>query len=379
MFGMRLAFLKQETRQGAKLNGIVSNTYVAHYTPQGMLTTRSQQTNENNGTEKQPHASAINITLSNAAQAALAANTKNISTDIGKVAHQKLEQLLERLGRDSLLDDGKLAVDLSSLSRQEVFAASSNSGDLFTTAEQKAGKIELERRFDAALTGGVALMRVTGSYQDLYESALEYLQNAGEAEKKTTDWQAQFNALKQASTYLDTHPDTAPTGIANDPVADYLERLDAGAVSENGNLEGIAVEARKVLDRISGANGQMEGLSRFGSRTLSAIAVNVSDQFSDREIIAAKHEIKSRVGASVQSAFQQANTSGDPTNFSKRLIAQYSSMSAEEREAAGLDKSYYDAIVKNYETSQRISQTLNIGTSGVRTSSGGSLSLLNFL
>ncbi|WP_262692162.1 HMG-box domain-containing protein [Kordiimonas aestuarii] len=149
-------------------------------------------------------------------------------------------------------------------------------------------------------------------------------------------------------------------------------------VSGKSNLEAVATEARRVLDGAAG----LEGLSDFGSKALSAIAVGMSGQFSSSEIIAAKQERKSRVGASVQGAFQQSNMSGNPTDFSKRLITQYSSMSAEEREAAGLDQSYYDAIVKNYETSMRISQALSASTFTAGTascSSNGSMSLLNFL
>ncbi len=356
---------------GVKMNGIVSNNYVSNYTPHGQLAGSGQQSSANSGAEKPTYEPAINVTLSQAAQAALAGEQHGGSAE---ATLNKLKDLLERLGRSSPLDGDTLAVDLSGFSRGEIFAISSNSGNMFSEEEQKAAQIDLDERRDAALKGGYAVMSVTGSYTDLYESALEYLESAGSEEKKTTSWQAQYNALKQAEKYLDENPGIAPRGIANDPVADYLERTTDGKTSTNDNINGVTDEARKVLDSINDAQGRMDRLSGFGSRALSAIALNTSDQFSNSEAMAAKHEMKSRVRANVQGAFQLAGMSGDPTAFSKRLIAQYSSMSAAEREAGGLDGNYYDAIVKNYETSLRISQAFNTGPS-----SGGTASLLNFL
>jgi hypothetical protein len=356
---------------GVKMSTIVSNAYLSSYTPSGQLAERSQQSNVDKGVETPTYAPAINLTLSEAAQAALAGEEQGTSTD---ATLTKLQDFLERLGLSSPLDGDKLVVDLSSFSREEIFTISSNSGNMFTEEEQKAAQIELDERFDNALSGGHAVMRVTGNYADLYGNALEYLEGAGSDEKETASWQAQYHALKQAETYLDQNPDIAPNGIANDPVVDYLERVAKGEVSINGNIDVVAAEARTVLDSIDNTKGNMEGLTDFGSRTLSAIALNVSDQFSNREVAAAKHEVKSRLGADVQSALQQSSLSGDPTDFSKRLISQYSSMSVEEREAAGLDESYYDTIVKNYETSLQISQTYTTGTTG-----GGVMSLLNYL
>lgn len=358
------------------MSGIVSNTYIPNYTQHSQSAESGQQPDVNSGAKTQAYAPAINVTLSEAAKAALASEKQSASAD---TALNKLKDLLERLGRSSPLDGDTLAVDLSSFGREEIFAISSNSGNMFTEEEQKAAQIELDERFDTALNGGHAVMSVTGSYTDLYENALEYLVSAGSDEKKTTNWQAQYNALKQAEQYLDQNPDIAPRGIANDPVADYLERAADGKISKNGNIDVVAAEARRVLDSIDSAQGRMDGLSGFGSRALSVIALNMSDQFSNSEAMAAKHEVKSRLGAAVQDAFQLAGITGDPTDFSKRLIAQYSSMSTEEREAGGLDKNYYDTIVKNYETSLQVSQAFNTGTSSGGTSFGGARNLLDFL
>lgn len=369
------------------MNSIVLNNYTSGYTPYGMVSdpkpeispNAGARTSDSNTTATQASASAINITLSHAAQTALANEAKAASPTAGETALNKLAELLARFDKGSLLDGDTLAVDLSSLSRQEIFAVANNTGNLFSSEEQKAAGIEMERRFDAALKGGHALMRITGDYRDLYKNALEYLEEAGNSEKNTTDWQAHVHTIKQVLTYLADNPGYPPKEMANDPVADYLEREASGEGAGNDRLDLVADEARAVLDGIQASKGRIEGLSEFGSRTLSAIAANISNQFSSSEIVAAKFEMKSRVGASVQNAFQQASSSGDPTEFSKRLIAQYSAMSAEERDAAGLDSGYYDAIVKNYETSLRISQALNGGISGTATPANNGPSLLNFL
>lgn len=314
--------------------------------------------------------------------AAMAAESQDSSDDIAVEAYEKLKNILDQLGKSSPLQGDALAIDLSSLSREEIFAIASNSGNLFTDDEQKAASMELEQRFDAALSGGYALMTVTGNYADLYSSALEYLENAGSSERESATWQAQYAAVKEAGAYLASNPGSAPADIEDDPVADYLARVADGSLSGKTDMDALSSQARAVLDSIGSASDRIDELTKFGNQSLSAIALNTSGSFTSSEVMAAKHEMQSRVGAEVQSAFQLSGASGDPTDFSKRLIAQYSSMSAEERQAAGLDDNYYDAIVSNYQTSMQISQAMNTGPqmmAGTSAAAGSTTSLLNFL
>lgn len=316
--------------------------------------------------------SAISVTLSEAGRAALARGGQSADDDETDKLRQKMTELLDGLGRTSPLTDGKLAVDLSGFARAEVFAIAQNTGNKFTADEQKAAKSELQQRFDAALAGAHSLLEVTGSYRDLYEASLEYLDAASAEEKKSAEWQQHYAAVSQALGQLNSNPGQPPQGIKSDPVVAYLGRVAKGEQVKDRTFADVSDDARAGLDNIYAKAGDLKDLSKFGSRALSAIVLNRTDTFTSTEIAAARSEMKSRLGQSVQSAFQSAGSTGDPTAFSKKLIAQYGSMSVEEREAAGLDDKYYNTIVKNYETS------LNITKMFGGTGSGGS-NLLSFL
>jgi hypothetical protein len=355
------------------MTAIVSSAYVATYAQTGATAGYAGQAATTTGGNSQAYAPATNVTLSDAAKAALAADERKAAADAADTVRSSLDALLDSLGRTSPLDGGKLAVDLSAFSREEIFEIVADNGNKFTGEEQEAARLDLQRRFDDALRGGHAVTLVTGSFVDLYESALDYMEGAGPAERSTAEWQVQVSALRQVFSAVETNPGNRPEAIANDPVDEYLSRKEAGTDEAPDIGENAAANARAVLDRIYGAKGGLEELSGFGSRSLSAIALNRSQQFSSSEIVAARNEMKSRVGDAVRNAFQGASASGDPTAFSKRLIAQYSAMSAEEREAAGLDQGYYEAINQNYEISLRISRAF--GQPGT----AGGTSLLNFL
>ncbi|MEX0298736.1 MAG: hypothetical protein AB3N28_06675 [Kordiimonas sp.] len=353
------------------MTGIVSSAYGATYAQNHYSSGVQTQQQETVTRQASHESSATKVTLSAAGKAALAANDKQSSDQVYEQARRKLSDILTQFNRASPLSDGKLNIDLSTLSRAEMFAVASNAGNKFTLDEQKAAKQELKERFDNALSGAESVMRITGSYKDLYEEAIEYLNAAGPEERKTSEWHAQHAAVTKALEQMSsTFSEGKPSTIKNDPVADYLS---SEAKSKRRNILDIAADARTVIDRVYSQSGNINALKDFGSRTLSAIALNKSDKFSSSEISAAKTEMKARVGKNVQGAFQSAGGSGDPTAFSKKLIAQYASMSSEEREAAGMTKDYYNTIVKNYETSLKISQAFGSSFGG------GSLSLANYL
>ncbi len=322
--------------------------------------------------------SAATVTLSQAALAAL--GDRSTATVIAD-AEAAMEALLAETGRTSLLDGDDLAVDLSRLDRRELFAISSNAGDRFSSDQQKAASLELQRRFDTALAGPAAVMRITGDVSGLYELASDYLDSAGAEEKASTAFRDRKAAVEQALAQLAADPNNAPRGIANDPVADYLQRASNGDVARQRDFSAIANDVRAALDKqYQSAEGQALDFSRFGGRSLSAIVLNTDSGFSTGEMLAAKAEVNARLSKSVQSALSHARASNDPAALSKNLIAQYASLSSEERQAAGLTPEYFETIKSNYETSVRISEALGaISGSGASSGRSGMLGLIDFL
>ena len=103
---------------------------------------------------------ATSVTLSDAARAAL--ETKPLATVLAE-AREKLTALLATAGRTTPLQDGKLALDLTSLDARELYGIANATDDSFTTDEKTAAGLEMQRRFDAAMAGPAAIARVTGN------------------------------------------------------------------------------------------------------------------------------------------------------------------------------------------------------------------------
>lgn len=329
------------------------------------------------------------ITLSDAAKAGL--SEKAVAT-IADDAQANMKKLLADTGKSSPLKDGKLDVDLSRFDRRELFAIATNAGLEFPADQQKAAKLELQRRFDVTMAGGLAVVGVTGDVKELYDLALDYLNSAGPEERASGPFQKQLAAVKEALAQLEANPERVPSNIPNDPVDNYLVRASKGEAVIERAFSDVAGDARRALDKQYEAaeaegkrlvfygdqtGGKRVDFSRFGSRDLSAISLNRDSDFTGSEVQAAKSELQSRVGQGVQSAFRSSGQSNDPTAFSKNLISQYQSMSSEEREAAGFTPEYYVNLKRNFESSQAISQ-LFAGLGGP-SGSGSSLNLMSFL
>lgn len=329
------------------------------------------------------------ITLSEAAKAGL---KETPAATIADEARANMKKLLADTGKSSPLKDGKLDVDLSRFDRRELFAIATNSGLEFPADQQKAAKLELQRRFDVTMAGGLAVVGAGGSVKELYDLALDYLNSAGAEERASGPFQKQMAAVKEAIAQLEVNPDRVPSNIPNDPVDNYLVRASKGEAIIEREFSDVASDARRALDKQykaaeeegkrlvfygDQAGGKPADLSRFGNRTLSAISLNREGDFSSSEVQAAKTELQSRVGQTVQTAFRSSGQGSDPTAFSRNLISQYQSMSVEEREAAGFTAEYYVNLKRNFESSQAISQ-LFAGLSGP-TGSGSSLNLMSYL
>ncbi|MFD1943225.1 hypothetical protein [Paradevosia shaoguanensis] len=324
---------------------------------------------------------ATNITLSSTAQSALA--TKDLATVVAET-RAALTKLLTDAKLTSPLKDGKLALDLSSLDRRALYAVAANTENKFTDDERSAAALELTSRLDAALAGPAAIGRVTGDYASLYKAAVEFLDGASAEEKATDTWARQKAALLEAQKQLTADPTTLPV-VDNDPVADYLKRAAGGQTGPSRDFGDIAKDARTALDKqyedakAAGkelvfskfrTKGQQADFSQFDSRSLSAIALNKDEKFSDQEVSAAKAEMRTRSGQALLASFKSASSSTDPTAFATNIIGAYASLSSEEREAAGWSESFYAAAVSNYESSLKLAQMFAQSSGSSSNSSG---------
>ncbi|WP_193335184.1 hypothetical protein [Devosia beringensis] len=308
---------------------------------------------------------ATSVTLSSAAQAALA--VKDFATVLSE-ARSKLTALLIEAGRTSPLKDDKLAVDLSGLDQRELFAMASD--DSFSADEQAAAGLEMQHRFEAAMAGPAGVAQVTGNFTALYKAAATYLDSLGPEEKAGADWIAGRAAITEGLKQLATNPKTMPETSEADPVQLYLALVNAGGAQQQ-DIADIAAGARKSLDTLyadaikagkaptfnkNTIAGTYIDLSGLPSRTLSAIALNTGEQFSTAEVDEAKAALRTKSGAALLAGFQNAAKSSDPTAFSQNIISIFSSMSAEERQAAGWSDNFYAAAVQSYESTSKLTQ-----------------------
>lgn len=307
---------------------------------------------------------ATSVTLSDEALASMA--ERDFATVITD-ARSKLVKLLEEAGRSSPLAKDQLALDMSSIDHRELYAISSD--DSFSADERAAAGLEMERRIAAALAGPAAIARVTGNYTGLYKAAAAYLDSLGPEERDTAEWRAGRDAITEGLKQLASAPGTLPDAGDSDPVALYLALTDAGQNAPEQSIESLAGNARRTLDQLYAqavANGRAPTFNRnttvgtfidvssFSSRSLSAIVLDGTGKFSAEETRAANMTLRERSGAALLSGFQAASKSSDPTAFSQNIIAAFSSMSAEERQAAGWSDALYKAAVDSYATTNKL-------------------------
>jgi len=329
-------------------------------------------------------AAATAITLSEAAMAALA--ERDFTTVLAD-ARTKLAGLLADADRLTPLQDGQLALDLSSLDQRELYAMASDAG--FSADEQEAAGLEMQRRLEAALAGPAAVARVTGSYVGLYKAAAAYLDSLGAEERATADWQAGRDALTEGLRQLQSRPGNLPDAGGSDPVALYLALSDAGETAAPAMTD-LAANARTTLDRLyaaARANGKAPSFNRnttigtyidvsgFSSRALSAMVLDTEGRFTGEEVHAARTALQAKSGATLLASFQNAARSSDPTAFSQNVIAAFSSLSPEERQAAGWSDQLYQAALQNYASTSKLmgmfSQAGGTGNASLATLLGG--------
>lgn len=323
------------------------------------------------------------VTLSEEAMAALA--ERDLATVLLD-ARSKLNQLLDDADRTSPLSGGQLALDLSTLDQRELYAMSSN--DSFTPDEREAAGLEMQRRFEAALSGPAAIAEATGDLTGLYKAAAAYLDALGLEERASADWKAGRDAVTEGLKQLQTQPGTLPDAGDSDPVALYLVLTETGDTAEPPSMTDLAGNTRATLDRLyaqAEANGRLPTFNRatttgtyidvssFSSRALSAMVLDQDGQFSSTEVRAAQSALHAKSGASLLAGFKSAAKSGDPTAFSQNIISAFSSLSQEERRAVGWSDQLYQTAMENYASTSKL---MSMFTQATGNSSGGGLASL---
>lgn len=316
---------------------------------------------------------ATNLTLSDAAKAKLASDAATPDfTTVTNDARATLDKLYAAAKVTGPLgSDGETTVDLSSLDRRSLFAIATNNGGKFTPDEQKVASTELTDRFNTALAPAAAATSMTKNYTVVYKAALDYLDGASGEEKATATWAAQRAAVQKGYDAAKQKPDTAPSGITGDPVAAYFVQYPdgSGPTTSTESFADVATGARAALDAQAAdaaANhtelvydsarkfGQLVDFSSIDNRSLSAIALNQDQKFSNQEIYAAKKELDSRTRTSILNSLKQSQQSGDPSQLSLGILQSYSAMSDEERQASGWTPSFRDNVVQSYKTTSNI-------------------------
>lgn len=364
---------------------VTSNYYSAYTTSSGTTasaTSATAKTATTSTSTTSTQTQATSVTLSDAAKAALA--EKSFATVLAD-ARTKLAELLKSAGRTSPLKDDQLALDMSSLDAREVYALASDSS--VAEDQREAAKLEMQRRMEAALQGPLAIAKVTGDYNGLYNAAATFLDALGPEEKASADWKASRDAVTEGLKQLEKSPDKLPTTNEDDPVALYIKLVETrGALDQS--METLAENARSALDKRyaeihaagriptfkpSATQANFVDLSGLSSRTLSAIALNEGDQFTSQEIQAAKSVLRTKSSSALMAGLKSASQSTDPTAFSQNVISAFSSLSAEERQAAGWSDKLYEAAVANYTTSSKLLSMFNELGAGSSANTGSGL------
>jgi hypothetical protein len=326
---------------------------------------------------------ATEVVLSDEARAALA--ERDLATVLAE-ARTRLTDLLKEAGRTSPLQQGRLALDISTLDHRELYAMSSD--ESFTSDEREAAGLEMQRRFEAALAGPAAIAKVTGNYTNLYKAAAAYLDGLGVEEKASADWKAGRDAVTEGLKQLQSKPGHLPDAGDSDPVALYLALVETGEVAEPVSMADLATNTRAALDQVyaeakaSGrlatfnrntTTGTFVDLSKLSSRALSSIVLDKSGEFTPTEINAARSALQAKSGATLLAGFQSASKSGDPTAFSQNIIAAFTSLSHEERLAVGWSDQLYQAAMQSYATTSKLMEMFGAARAG---GSGGLSTLL---
>jgi hypothetical protein len=326
--------------------------------------------------------SAATVSLSDEAKAFLAATgtTATPALPPGQSARAWLDEQYKKLGITSPTPEGKPALDLAALKREELAAVVANTDKKFSEAEQTASATELDKRFATAMTAHIAIARSTGNYAGLYQAAADYLDQAGADERASETWKDDkkgvTDGLAAAKATKGSAPDTDP---AKDPIRAMLDRRTAAATSAGASAETVAKNARAMLDdqanHASDAgtrlvfdkrqDGQMVDFTPFSNRALASIALNKDDTFTSEEANAAKTALNERTRATMLGVLNPSSGSANGGDINLGLIRTYENMSAEEKAVLGVTDAVTDRLIQNFQTLQSLQSAFAGGGNGM--------------
>src|SRR5690606_8568974 len=173
---------------------------ITGYAAKGYYATPATQAYASGGTSAQAaqtggQRDASAATVVSLSEAALAATSEPDFAAVTATAREALNRLLAEAERDSPLEAGLLALDMGSLSQRELHAIVTTDDGLFTGEERKAGQLEMDRRFDLALSGPASVSELTGDYRTLYKAASAYLDGLSAEQKAEPGWQTARAAI----------------------------------------------------------------------------------------------------------------------------------------------------------------------------------------
>ncbi|CAM5409821.1 putative protein OS=Afipia felis OX=1035 GN=BN961_01650 PE=4 SV=1 [Afipia felis] len=331
-----------------------------------------------------PSSTSTNVTLSDAAKTYLAGlQDASAAADVtpsalAANARAWFDAQYQSLGISSAMLDGKAAVDFSSQSRATLSAVASNTDGLFSADETKAAAGEMQARFNTAMAPRAVIARHNADYASLYQAASDYLDQAGDAEKASSTWKAQKQAVAAGLAAAMANPGKAPaTGDVNDPVAALLAAPVSGvsAPGADATTAEVAANARAMLDdqqnkakdkglelvfNSGRSGGQMVDFKNFDNRTLATIVLNPNSSFSGDETYAAKKELDQRTRTSMYNALFPSNNSSNNASSSNSpgLLQTYNNMSAEEKTVLGVTDAVTSRVLASYKTQQSVQNTL---------------------
>lgn len=331
-----------------------------------------------------PSSASTNVTLSDAAKTYLASlQDASASADVTPSAlavnaRAWFDAQYQSLGISSAMLDGKAAVDFSSQSRATLSAVASNTDGLFSADETKAAAGEMQARFNTAMAPRAVIARHNADYAGLYQAASDYLDQAGDAEKASSTWKAQKQAVASGLAAARANPGKAPaTGDVNDPVAALLAAPASGVsvLGANATTAQVAANARAMLDdqqnkakdkglelvfNSGRSGGQMVDFKNFDNRTLATIVINSNSSFSGEETYAAKKELDQRTRTSMYNALFPSDSSSKNVSSSNSpgLLQTYNNMSAEEKTVLGVTDAVTSRVLASYKTQQSVQNTL---------------------
>ncbi len=217
---------------------------------------------------------------------------------VASAARGAIDKLLAAAGTKDAMSNGAPTIDMSGLDRRSLFAVASNQGGGFSAGEQAVAAYTMAGNFANALAGPVSASHITGDYAAIYKAGLAYLDKAGPEEKATAAWTSTARRPDQGPAGGDLEPRRPARGHSQRSGRGLCDGACRRDPDDDQPRHSQGGRRRALLcwtpNTPAPPDGQADAidLSSFDDRALAAMALDKGDQFSSREIAAAKAEIR---------------------------------------------------------------------------------------